>query len=65
MDKINDGGSAFPCTDEGKREEGMSPRDYFAGQFLMGPSAYVLDLEETALRCYRVADAMLKAREAR
>ena len=53
-------------------EGGMDLRDYFAGQvmqtrewFYFGDeSANKFQLELEAKRCYRVADAMLKARDA-
>jgi len=48
------------------RQSGMTLRDYFAGQALAGTviedwKGYEATL---AYRCYEVADAMLKAREA-
>lgn len=69
-DKTNDGGPAFPRTSNlpyTKSQEGMSLRDYFAGQavagllsdknfFLANPNNGI------ALTCYELADAMLKAR---
>lgn len=65
-DKINNGGPAFPsltyCAN------GMTLRDYFAGQALAGMAANrSIDLSRTgqvALSAYSLADAMLKAREA-
>lgn len=39
-DEINDGGPAFPAPRE-NRSEGMSLRDWFAGQALAGQSALV------------------------
>ena len=40
MDKPNDGGPAFPCTDaKGFVSDGMSLRDWFAGQALAGDSS--------------------------
>lgn len=70
---INDGGPAYPS---GKSEkagfenshplhEGMSLRDYFAGQWLAGlgsSSESSNYLDEIAKGCYRIADAMLEAR---
>lgn len=63
---------AFPSTFHngwGEPEKGMTLRDYFAAKALQG---YLADLEwrkdvsptGTAYAAYRVADAMLKAREA-
>ena len=67
MSKPNNGGPAFPCTDaKGFTSEGMSLRDYFAGQALAGMLA-----DETkqgsrgnyAEDAYDIADAMLAERE--
>lgn len=74
----NDGGSAFPShsgnpemTDPRNRIScgGMTPRDWFAGQALIGmgtwtPSAKVNNLPAKAEWAYAMADAMLKARSA-
>lgn len=76
MSTKNDGGSAFPQVhywDDGSvtSKGGMSLRDWFAGQALDGilsgpcsrenvPVSEWLDVPEYA---YRIADAMLKARE--
>lgn len=73
MSKANDGGPAFPLVkqkigyhaDVVKDSEGLSIRDYFAGQALAGlmtlrssssPEGY-------AQSAYMAADAMLKERE--
>ncbi|PRH11000.1 hypothetical protein [Burkholderia multivorans] len=70
MNQIHDGGPAFPevpgeCNVyQGK--PGMTLRDYFAGQALIatflngfaGPNE-----DDRAALCYRMADAMLRARE--
>ena len=71
--EIKDGGAAFPnagydgpdnCADP---VPGMTLRDWFAGQALAGRMATgvedYLDPRDTASRCYRLADAMLAARE--
>ncbi len=68
MSTINNGGPAFPRPSYGPNEpaDGMTLRDYFAGQFLAtiviheGRSVSANSVAET---CYVVADAMLKARE--
>ena len=75
---MNDGGPAFPrptSTDEHDHEcmvdyghEGMTLRDYFAASALTGMCAKRETLEEfyptpLAIDAYRLADAMLKARE--
>lgn len=81
MADIKDGGPAFPVherhavlRESGWRDEwlavgGMSLRDWFAGQALTG---VVADWGETAFmpdvmanRAYRLADAMLRVREAK
>jgi hypothetical protein len=75
MTTINDGGPAFPrsaafsnaertaCTEQ----DGMTLRDWFAGQALAGMLAKygIADslAETTAEDCYIHADAMLRARE--
>ena len=70
MEKINDGGPAFPRagSDYVKAQEGMSLRDWFAGKALEG-QAHRFDhphnhRELLAKDCYEIADAMLKARSA-
>lgn len=62
------GGPAFPSGDFDKMQpmDGMTLRDYFAGQALMG--VFVgpeFDYEDAivAKRCYQIADAMLAERE--
>lgn len=73
-DKINDGGYAFPINmhyDETDgsfivgHDNGMSLRDWFAGQALACRyvEQYVNTPEEMARLAYVVADAMLRARE--
>ena len=79
-DNIDDGGPAFPhlrplarWTDDGpemvKENMGMSLRDWFAGQVMAGLAEkfLVLGLDEVdiARGCFKYADEMLKAREAR
>ena len=77
----NDGGSAFPLINDHTHpttiNNGMTLRDYFAGQALNGmisgdAQPYISIKEsadgivqegETASRAYRYADAMLAARE--
>lgn len=75
---LKDGGTAFPAPHsiDGNwvREplaeyRGMSLRDYFAGQALVGSMASDTampsnpDNAKRAAACYEIADAMLKARE--
>ena len=75
MEKINDGGPAFPATVQDDRDcgsryaagyGGMSLRDWFAGKALEG-QAHRFDhphnhRELLAKDCYEIADAMLRAR---
>lgn len=68
MNKIKNGGAAFACAAENGHQEGMSLRDYFAGQALAGLlSRQVVQGDVTAyvaaVWSYEYADAMLKARE--
>jgi hypothetical protein len=63
----NGGGAAFPNPAFGK--EGMTLRDYFAAKVLQGVlsnlGAYNVSTDrDVARKCYDMADAMLKAREA-
>ncbi|WP_176331582.1 hypothetical protein [Burkholderia vietnamiensis] len=76
MDKINHGGPAFPVPlAEGQGYQGHAPcdgmtlRDYFAGQALNGalsdPAVTIFgdkDADILASAVYRIADAMLRAR---
>jgi hypothetical protein len=55
-----DGGTAFPESDE--QSNGMTLRDYFAGQamgYILDKSATVTDAAKLA---YRYADAMIEER---
>lgn len=69
--KIDDGGRAFPqsCDHEGfpgRGEEGMSLRDYFAGQALAALLSCGRDewpWEAEARNAYDAADAMIAARK--
>lgn len=75
MNKINDGGPAFPAHhfDLADNEHGMTLRDYFAAQALAGwLASYSPDATHPAGRgkegdvaemSYALADAMLRARE--
>ena len=65
----NTGGPAFPTTKPlehwGDPNQGMTLRDYFAGQAII---AYHADgeisyFEDAANWCYKLADAMLEARK--
>ncbi len=79
MSEPRDGGPAFPVTGIGDRDyhPGLSLRDYFAGQALPEAIRYALDLQRESINraafdfdrvcvsAYQLADAMLKAREAK
>jgi hypothetical protein len=65
---INDGGPAFPtATLAQKTEGGMTLRDYFAAAALQGllASCPWEQVDEVPQKAYDIADAMLKAREAK
>ena len=76
MDEIKNGGPAFPTKHPAQdprasgfyTEDGMTLRDYFAGQWLMGymanPEIGFSDTSVAAAHAYKTADAMLRAREA-
>ncbi len=63
------GGPAFPvpaelCQDlTVEQQRGMTLRDYFASAFLANKWCACENVEDTAKNAYKVADAMLKARE--
>ncbi len=63
------GGPAFPTSNGGSPDDGMSLRDYFAAKALLGFLACDLDVgsqkiaEAVAKGAYLMADAMLKARQ--
>jgi hypothetical protein len=44
-------------------EEGMDLRDYFAAHFLANKWCVGMSQQKTAEEAYKVADAMMKARE--
>lgn len=79
-DSLPNGGPAFPCDpfiaskpgheSVAKRlAEGMTMRDYFAakamGAYLSGHDRAEFSYDEWAKASYEMADAMLKAREAK
>jgi hypothetical protein len=73
MSNTNTGGPAFPVVIVDRPKElahfnGMTLRDYFAGQALasinLGIGVSDDFYSRTAKHCYALADAMLKAREA-
>ena len=76
MIDVKDGGPAFPYSRSWENDrkgyteydsaDGMSLRDYFAGQALAGWAAHPSCAgipEDAGIWAYRCADAMLKARE--
>jgi len=63
---IHDGGPAFPFKGYAGETYGMTLRDWFAGQALAGllrDGIDVFGVYATANDAYKMADAMLKARE--
>ena len=70
MSAIDDGGPAFPNNDQhGCAFAGMTLRDWFAGQALVGMSAHKdsskWEMHEITADAYAYADAMLAARKGR
>ena len=68
MKTTNDGGPAFPTVARDgnwqPHHDGLSLRDYFAGQALAGmPWSYEISCKDQAKQCFQIADAMLAARE--
>jgi hypothetical protein len=67
---INDGGSAFPSPPSQHSNgfystgEGMTLRDYFAAKAINEVGWYN-NINQSAIMAYEIADAMLKAREAK
>jgi hypothetical protein len=70
---LNDGGPVFARTGEywhTSPQNGMTMRDYFAAAALQGLLASIQPNQlwsgdDVAVTCYRTADAMIKAREAK
>lgn len=62
---MNNGGPAFPALDARTTLSGMTLRDYFAAKAMQGLLAGTTtsDVEIITRDSYKVADAMLKARE--
>ena len=66
-----DGGPAFPTSPSSGSEDGMTLRDWFAGQSLSGLVAWAehhdvmipAAIEDLPRAAYNLADAMLKERE--
>jgi hypothetical protein len=64
--KIEDGGAAFPITSPYNGRAGMSLRDWFAGQALVGMGIMELKAwtdKDVATAAYKYADAMIAARK--
>jgi hypothetical protein len=65
---INEGGHAFPTLfiepDYGSGYRGMTLRDYFAAAAI-NEVGWNNDINNSAAMAYKIADAMLKAREAK
>lgn len=54
---------AFPRYNNDQWFDGMTLRDYFAGQWIANEYASYTEAKDIARRAYEVADAMLKQRE--
>jgi len=75
MSEIKDGGPAFPPNGEWKDHQGMSLRDYFAARAMQSLIAIMHanhasagsneGMASIADGAYGIADAMLRAREAK
>jgi len=67
--KINDGGPAYPVSPEiynGTGLCGMTLRDYFAAAIMQGLMSSQCQVDDPyPIYAYRIADAMIKAREAK
>jgi hypothetical protein len=71
MNNPNTGGPAFPVQsiyieDQETNSQGMTLRDYFAAKAMQAYVAHnkAYDFDDIAAISFRVADAMLKARDA-
>ncbi len=67
MSTKNDGGPAYPVAFTTTPLQGMTLRDWFAGQVLCHNAEINTwsrdeDVDSVVAHCYRVADAMLKER---
>ena len=66
---ISDGGPAFPRTGADGHtspQSGMTLRDYFAAAIMQGLMSSQCQVDDPyPIYAYRIADAMLKAREAK
>ena len=72
---INDGGPAFPCEEQIRcngevcdirKFTGMTIRDYLAAAALQGLMSSQCQVDDPyPIYAYRIADAMIKAREAK
>ena len=72
MSAPTNGGPAFPTSNGGSPDDGMTLRDYFAAKALSGLLAHpecdytpmkVRAVEQAALDAYSLADAMLKVKQ--
>lgn len=66
MSAPDDGGPAFPTQNGVRNDPGMTLRQYYASQCLVGEmAAWQVPVEgresEVAERCFRIADAMIAA----
>jgi hypothetical protein len=61
---INDGGPAFPSEYTLPENQGMTLRDYFAAKAMQALAQKYSHEGDISRNAYKIADAMLKAREA-
>ena len=65
MSNTNTGGPAFPSwKEDGFFAYGMTLRDYFAAKAMQGLTQKYSHESDVSRNAYKIADAMLKAREA-
>ena len=64
LEGLNMNEPAFPTPTHNLQNDGMTLRDYFAAKAMEGVFPICQTHEIAAKECYKVADAMLKAREA-
>ena len=64
--QINEGGPAFTTPAGIQHNDGMTLRDYFAAAIMQGLMASQYQVEDPyPIYAYKIADAMLKAKEAK
>ena len=59
------GGPAFACAAENGHQEGMSLRDYFAGQAIVGKASSIAPSKSLAKWAYDLAESMIAEKQSR